>query len=402
MMLTMPPRRLLLIALLAAATWATTGTARADTATISVTSAVGDRTTATFSVTKTVCETTSYCGWFAYATQQPASRPCTNATGHVWVGDLTEGLVTVTGTEDFFAFADEGPHRLCVYVYANSADTLVAEAVYGQNGTAPPAPTPVPPAPTVTPVAPAPPATVNTAAIPRGLGRQDTSYETLALFPGGAPAGVAPDRFVALVRGVARRWDITTGGVSSGALRFARPDGRNGIGFANLDDGTLGQTNTWSAKVYRRKRSCRFTSAGRRCRIIRRYVGRRIVERDTAFDKSVNWQQGPAYPDGSQFDLETTMIHELGHWARNGHVRDCKASPMIPALDAGDWWRDPTDFHFGHCEVKALAATATAAPGHGGRIRTIDVALPAGVPEPAAAAYAATRWAHAATGRARP
>ena len=65
-----------------------------------------------------------------------------------------------------------------------------------------------------------------------------------------------------------------------GAFRFARPDGRNGIGFANLDDGTLGQTNTWSAKVYRRKRSCRFTSAGRRCRIIRRYVGNRIVERE--------------------------------------------------------------------------------------------------------------------------
>ena len=401
-MLTTPLRRVLLIALLAAATWATTDTARADTGTITVTSAVGDRTTATFSVTKTFCETTYYCGWFAYATQQLASQPCTNAAGHVWVGDITEGLVTVTGTEDFFAFADDGQHRLCLYVYANYVDTLVAEVVYGQNGTTSPPPTPVPPTPTVTPVPPAPSATVNTATIPRGLGRQDTTTESLALFPGGAPAGVDRDRFVSLVRGVAQRWDITTGGVSSGAFRFARPDGRNGIGFANLDDGTLGQTNTWSAKVYRRKRSCRFTSAGRRCRIIRRYVGNQIVERDTAFDKSVNWQPGPAYPDASQFDLETTMIHELGHWARNGHVRDCKASPMIPALDAGDWWRDPTDFHFGHCEVKARAATATAEPGHADRTKSLDVTLPVGVPELAAAAYAATSWAHAATGRARP
>ena len=191
--------------------------------------------------------------------------------------------------------------------------------------------------------------------------------------------------------------------MSSGTFRFARPDGRNGIGFANLDEGTLGQTNTWSAKVYRRKRSCRFTSAGRRCRIIRRYVGKRIVERDTAFDKSVPWQPGPAYPDANQFDLETTMIHELGHWARNGHVRDCKASPMIPALDAGDWWRDSTDFHFGHCEVRAAAATVES-PGHATQTKTVDVTLPASVPEPAAAAYAATSWAHraAVTGRARP
>ncbi len=223
----------------------------------------------------------------------------------------------------------------------------------------------MPPTPTVTPPPlPTPSATVNTAAIPRGLGRQDTTYDSLALFPGGAPAGVQPDRFISLVRGVAQRWDITTGGVSSGTFRFARPDGRNGIGFANLDEGTLGQTNTWSAKVYRRKRSCRFTSAGRRCRIIRRYVGKRIVERDTAFDKSVPWQPGPAYPDANQFDLETTMIHELGHWARNGHVRDCKASPMIPALDAGDWWRDSDRLPLRPLRGQAQPPRRPPSPGH--------------------------------------
>jgi hypothetical protein len=231
--------------------------------------------------------------------------------------------------------------------------------------------------------------------MPRSIGRTDTTYDTLAIFPAAAPVDVDPDRFVALVRGVARRWDITTGGVSWRTFRFAHPDGRNGIGFARLPEGTLGQTNTWTARVYRRARSCRWTSTGRHCRMVRRYLGRRIVERDTALERDVAWQQGPEYPDAAEYDLESVIIHELGHWARNKHARDCSASPMIPALDSGDWWRDPSDFHFGDCAVKARAATAE--PSSTRRTLTRDVTLPASVPAAAGGAYAATRWAHQAT-----
>ena len=129
---------------------------------------------------------------------------------------------------------------------------------------------------------------------------------------------------------------IYTGGVSWRTFRFARPDGRNAIGFAPRIAGALGAANisTWSTRP---RRTCRWTSTGRRCHATGAGIGRRIVERDTAIDPYAPWQSGPAYPGSEEYDLETVLIHELGHWSGNDHARRCAASPMVRALEHGRW-----------------------------------------------------------------
>ena len=77
----------------------------------------------------------------------------------------------------------EGPHRLCLYVYAASIETLVAEVVYSQNAPPPPPTVPAPPTPPAPTPPPAPPttpsATVDTTEIPLRIGHPDPSTETL-------------------------------------------------------------------------------------------------------------------------------------------------------------------------------------------------------------------------------
>jgi hypothetical protein len=381
----------ILVALLAPA-----AVARADAGAITIVSADGDRTTATFSVTKTTCATPYYCGWFAYATLHPASQACAT-TSPVWVDAVHYDLTPISGSADFYSFASEGPHRLCLYVYQNSADVLLAEVVYGQN--VPPPPPPPTPPPVSPPTAPAPPA-VDTTPIPRSIGHGDPSTETLAIFPADAPSDVDPARFTALVRGVAQRWDIYTGGVSAREFVFDRPDGRNGIGFDWLESGSLGTTVTYSVRLYRKRTLCRRRGGKRVCHTARRYLSSEIVERDTAFAPDVPWQQGPGYPDLEQYDLETVMIHELGHWAGNKHTRLCTASPMVPALDTGEWWRNPADFRFIGCGVATAAAHhSTGRLEH--RTRSVDAVLPRRVPVRAARAHARTVWTHRAIVAAR-
>jgi hypothetical protein len=280
-------------------------------------------------------------------------------------------------------------------VYSNGSYTLLAEAVHSQSAPSPPptVPTPVAPVPTVPP-APAvtPPSTpIRTTLMPGSVGRTDETTDRLAIFPSGLPWDVDSDRFVALARGIAKRWGIYTGGVTWRTFRFARPDGRNGIGFAMLPYDVLGTTKTWTARVYRSRRVCQRTASGRRCRTVRRYLGRQIIERDTALNPTVPWQQGPAYPGPDEYDLETVIIHELGHWAGNNHRRSC-SNPMLAAIDAGDWWRDTTDYRFSGCGVKARIASVAGRLEH--QRHTLELRLPAGVPERAAGAFAATAWAH--------
>lgn len=348
-----------LVVLLAVCAWAP-AQASADAGSITV-----DGATATFTVTKTTCGSLFYCGWFALATSRPAAEPC-SAEAPVWVGRVREGLITMTGT----APVPEGPQRLCLFVH-DGETKLLAELVYPQ---AAPVPTPTPTA--------VPPTSLVTTPMPGRIGRTDRTNDRLTIFPGRAPWEIDLDRFVALVRAAARRWDIRTGGVSWRTFRFARPDGRNGIGFAPLRDDTLGETHTWSARVYRPRRVC----SRQGCRIARRYVGRQVVERDVALSTRITWQQGPEYPGPDEFDLESVIIHELGHWAGNQHRRSC-SNPMLRALDAGDWWRDVDDYHFAHCGARA-----------GGRLRsrryTVDVTLPARLPDAAAGPFARIAWAH--------
>ena len=138
-------RRLLLIALLALCAWTPAAAAHADTGSITVHSANGDHASASFTVTKTVCGSPYYCGWFALGTRHLASEAC-NTGSPIWVGAFRDGLTTATETEgDFYSFASEGPHRLCLFVYSAGGYTLLAEVVYSQNAPPPPAtPTPIP------------------------------------------------------------------------------------------------------------------------------------------------------------------------------------------------------------------------------------------------------------------
>ncbi len=45
-----------------------------------------------------------------------------------------------------------------------------------------------------------------------------------------------------------------------------------------------------------------------------------VKELDMAIDDGTNWQFGPAAPTGSQYDLESVMLHELGHGHQLTHV----------------------------------------------------------------------------------
>jgi hypothetical protein len=396
------PRRLLLIALLALSVCARADAARADTGTITVNSVAGDRTTATFSLTKTTCALTYYCGWFAVASRVPARQSC-STTSPVWVGPIIDGRFTVTETAEFYAFASDSPHRLCLYVYENFGYTLITELVYAHPAPAAASPTPVPtppatsppvvPAPSATPIPPAGDAIITTR-IPRWIGRRDTSSAKLTLFGAEVPSTIDVDRFAALVRAAARRWEISTGGLSWRTFRFARPDGRNGIGFSSrLDADTLGITHTWTARVYRTRRSCNWAGGITRCRKVRRYIGRRVVERDVALNRRVRWHQGPGYPRPDAFDLETVIIHELGHWAGNKHSEACEASPMVPDLDLGDWWRTPTDYRYSGCGRLASAARARRPGALRHTSTVVDLQLPPHVPDRAADAHANTVWA---------
>ncbi len=367
--------------------------ARADTGTIGVLSATGDAATASFTVTKTTCDSPYYCGWYAFATRVLAPQAC-DQDAIVWVGTLQPGLGTSTGTEsDFPSYAAEGPHKLCLWLSGEDSPRLLAEVVYAQNAGA--TPTPVPPTPTPVPPAPAIGKSLVRSLMPRSVGTTSPSYAKLAIFPTGAPASVDSSRFTAIVRASAARWDISRGGVSWKRFNFDRPDGRNAIGFEPRPEGVLGTTNTWTARVYRKRRSCRPTLSGRKCRTVRQYVGRQVVEADVAIDPFTPWQQGPALPTTEQFDLETVIAHELGHWAGNGHRKAC-SHLMTRAIDAGDWWRDIDDFHFASCGASTKAVSAARAAGRFEHVdRVHDVVLPGSVSDRDAGAYAQAAWARA-------
>jgi hypothetical protein len=95
----------------------------------------------------------------------------------------------------------------------------------------------------------------------------------------------------------------------------------------------------------------------------------RVVERDLALSPDQSWAAGPGYPALDQVDLESVLLHELGHMAGNKrHRARCANSPMIEALGAGEWWRGARDHWFESCSSGAYAASAVGslrAPGGG-------------------------------------
>lgn len=158
------------------------------------------------------------------------------------------------------------------------------------------------------------------------------------------PDAVGYDRFLALAGATGGRWGLRNLGDVEYAVRSR--DGRNTVGFSSaVDRDSLGVTLTLSRLFYRRG-------------VV---VRREVVERDIRISTRVSWHAGPGRPSSSQYDLQTTLIHEFGHYAGNGpHARRCANSPMATSMGEGDWWHSRTDWFTSGCRGGASAAAATA------------------------------------------
>jgi hypothetical protein len=197
------------------------------------------------------------------------------------------------------------------------------------------------------------------APIPSRIGTSNHALLVLAL--GEGSPSVSRSRLIALVRNSARRWRLDARGPVKRVPRLG--DGHDDVGFAAalVSEGALGTTTLLRQNYVRVRRVCAATG----CRTTRTPVGTRVVERDLALLPDVPWAQGPAHPTGDEYDLETVVLHELGHWA--GNMRHtpvgCHDTPMVRGLGPGEWWRSPTDWHYDACGSSgARAASALDVP----------------------------------------
>jgi hypothetical protein len=228
------------------------------------------------------------------------------------------------------------------------------------SGAAPTTPA-TPGKPAVTP-APSPAGTLpklSRTPIPSRIGTSNHALLVLAL--GEGSPSVSRGRFVELVRNGARRWRLDARGPVKRVPRLG--DGHNDVGFAArlVSEGALGTTTLLRQNYVRVRRVC----AAGGCRTTRVPAGSRVVERDLALLPDVPWAQGPAHPTGEEYDLETVVLHELGHWA--GNLRHtpvgCHDTPMVKGLGPGEWWRSSGDWHYDACGAgRARAASALDVP----------------------------------------
>jgi hypothetical protein len=181
---------------------------------------------------------------------------------------------------------------------------------------------------TLTAALPVPPALAGLSQerIPRSIGRSNGA--SFRIRTSGVPAGVSPARFLALVRNSARRWRLHSLGTLPGSPRFG--NGRSEVGFS--------------------------TTQVPRAALAVTIIGRRRgggLERDLLIRAAVPWDEGPAHPTRRQYDLETVILHEMGHFAGNEfHVpRGCRDTPMVVGLARGEWWRSTTDFSYRACNT---------------------------------------------------
>jgi hypothetical protein len=199
------------------------------------------------------------------------------------------------------------------------------------------------------------------APIPSRIGRSNHALLVLAL--GEGSPSVTRSRFVTLVRNSARRWRLDPRGPVKRVPRLG--DAHNDVGFAAalVSEGALGTTTLLRQNYVRVRRVC----AASGCRTTRTPVGSRVVERDLALLPAVPWAQGPAHPTAEEYDLETVILHELGHWA--GNLRHtpvgCHDTPMVKGLGPGEWWRSSSDWQYDGCRGgRARAASALDVPSH--------------------------------------
>jgi len=152
----------------------------------------------------------------------------------------------------------------------------------------------------------------------------------------GFPATVDGARFQIVAKKTASRWGLKALRWTSAKAGVA--DGHSVAGFSSrLGKKTLGEQTDYVDKR----------------------TGR-VVERDLELNANENWNAGPDYPELDQIDLESVLLHELGHMAgTKRHRTGCANSPMVEKLAAGEWWRGPRDKWFGLCKTGAPTAAAS-------------------------------------------
>lgn len=205
---------------------------------------------------------------------------------------------------------------------------------------------------TAQPIGPVQPLTVTLPSADRGRGSLYPKFgkrgtRGFLLSTANLPAAITAGRFKALARTTAKRWGLKPGKTTR--IVAGVQDGRSVAGFsADVPPGTLGvQTD---------------------------YVRNgRVIEQDLALRAGELWGAGPAYPGLDEIDLESVLLHELGHMAGNKQHRSrCANSPLDEALGAGEWWRGARDKWFGGCTATASAASALSTKKLAHRVVAVD------------------------------
>lgn len=182
------------------------------------------------------------------------------------------------------------------------------------------------------------------------------------------PTGVDSERLYELSDFSADRWKLSVRGnhTASPGLK----DGTQVIGFsADTNPKALGVTTVWARNRFKLKTSkrCWRQNGKRRCQITKRYVktGVEVMEKDVQINPFVPWEQGPSYPTPPEYDLESTVLHELGHFAnpmKDNHVFGCENTPMIDTIAPGEFWRDADDWLRYGCSASTGIRPKLAAP----------------------------------------
>lgn len=178
--------------------------------------------------------------------------------------------------------------------------------------------------------------------IPRRYGRR-RGGRRLLVYTRGLPPGVSAARLRYLASVTARRWGLRVGGTTT--RRPGAVDGVSVLGFSSkIRSGALGANRRVTERRFRPR-------PGRAPA-----VETRLVDSDVLIRRDVAWFDGPGYPALHQYDLESVLIHELGHYAGNlFHRRRCTPHPLVDAGTNGEWWRGPRDWFYS-CEKRSPEA----------------------------------------------
>lgn len=191
--------------------------------------------------------------------------------------------------------------------------------------------------------------------IDRRFGRH--GHARFMLSRSGIPATVNPERLKTIVAVSARRWGLRLTGWTG--RRAGAQDHVNVVGFGAVPvAGALAVQGDLYEKHYRVFQNCKVQRLNgvvvqRTCGPVqRKFVGKVRTDQDLIIRPDVAWAIGPAYPALDEFDLESVVVHELGHMAGNKkHSPRCSNSPMGPTLALGEWWRTPHDWYRRGCPL---------------------------------------------------